>query len=416
MKFFFPDSHDLVDPSFNFRTERRQYAGSRQQAQLYAHEVFSDPPYDGMLISKAIIDGRSKSARYSFSQRQRLKRIGAREFLRLDAVKSHRIETMGDCGSFSYVAESEPPFSVQEVVDFYVDCKFDYGISLDHVILGYSDELFSVPEDWLKRFDLTLELARDFLTVCHRARVSFEPIGTAQGWSPESYARSVAALQLMGYRYIALGGMVPLKTPEILASLQAVSEVRASDTRLHLLGITRFDNISHFHRFGVYSCDSTSPLKQAFKDDRDNYYTDTRTYTAVRIPQVAENPKLKSAILAGKVDHAKARKLEKLCLDGIFGYEENSVSLSALLGWLTEYERLWNGKTDNVERYKETLLDTPWRDCACSVCRDLRINVVIFRGSERNRRRGFHNLYTVRHKLNRLSPIPSTNVTSASIL
>ena len=98
MKFFFPDSHDLVDPSFDFRTERRRFAGSRQQAQLYAHEVFSEPPYDGMLISKAIIDGRSKSARYSFSQRQRLKRVGAREFLRLDAVAGQHIDTMGDCG------------------------------------------------------------------------------------------------------------------------------------------------------------------------------------------------------------------------------------------------------------------------------------------------------------------------------
>src|SRR5688572_3958378 len=72
MKFFFPDAHDLVDPSFNFVTERRTFAGSRQQSQLYAHEVLDEPPYDGMLLSKAMIDPHSsaKSVRYSFAQVQ----------------------------------------------------------------------------------------------------------------------------------------------------------------------------------------------------------------------------------------------------------------------------------------------------------------------------------------------------------
>src|SRR6476660_8566426 len=101
MKFFFPDSHDLIDPSFDFRTERRSYAGNRQQAQLYAHEVLDEPPYDGMLLSKAMIDPHSTSRdmRYSFTQVQRLKRLGVREFLRLDRPSlKRRLETMDDCG------------------------------------------------------------------------------------------------------------------------------------------------------------------------------------------------------------------------------------------------------------------------------------------------------------------------------
>src|SRR6516225_7961091 len=102
MKFFFPDSHDQVDPSFDFRSERRSY--------------------DGMLVSKAVIDGRTDNVRYSFAQIQRLKRLGVREFLRLDRTSfAKRIETMGDCGSFTYVNESEPPFSVSDVIEFYLD-------------------------------------------------------------------------------------------------------------------------------------------------------------------------------------------------------------------------------------------------------------------------------------------------------
>ena len=40
MKFFFPDSQDLVDPSFDFRTERRSDDRLRHRDDLYVHEVF----------------------------------------------------------------------------------------------------------------------------------------------------------------------------------------------------------------------------------------------------------------------------------------------------------------------------------------------------------------------------------------
>ena len=44
---------------------------------------------------------------------------------------------MGDCGAFSYVRDDKPPYSPDEVIDFYSECGFDLGISVDHVILGY---------------------------------------------------------------------------------------------------------------------------------------------------------------------------------------------------------------------------------------------------------------------------------------
>src|SRR5262249_40412904 len=57
MMFFFPDSQDLVDPSFDFRTEQRSETRVRQRDDLYPHEVFASPPYDGILVSKGIVDG-----------------------------------------------------------------------------------------------------------------------------------------------------------------------------------------------------------------------------------------------------------------------------------------------------------------------------------------------------------------------
>lgn len=405
MKFFFPDAHDLVDPSFDFDTERREYRGSRQQSQLYAHEALGVPPYDGMLISKAMVDGRGKGVRYSFAQIQRLRRIGAREFLRLNQPGLEKpIETMGDCGSFSYVAEKEPPFTVDEVLDFYADAQFDYGISVDHVILGYNDKLKSfedAPEDWRDRFRITLERANEFIGHSRAKRIGFTPVGAVQGWNPSSYAQAVASMQDMGYRYIAVGGLVPLKNQEVLASLEAISAIRLPETKLHLLGITRLEEIRSFQKYGVYSFDSTSPLKKAFMDDKDNYYTPERTYTAIRVPQVGENSALKKKILSGEIDQKRALALEKNCMKGLRDFEKGGISVELLVDHLREYEQLWHGEKDDSERYRETLTDAPWRSCACAVCRHLGIHVAIFRGAERNRRRGFHNLHALRGRLDR---------------
>jgi len=99
-------------------------------------------------------------------------------------------------------------------MSFGVSGLFDFGISVDHVILDFqakwdADEAL-VPAPVRDRQEVTLTLAADFLKRHKGVKAPFEPLGVAQGWSPKSYARAVAALQKMGYRYIAMGGMVPL--------------------------------------------------------------------------------------------------------------------------------------------------------------------------------------------------------------
>lgn len=72
--FLFPDSHDQVDPSYDFSRESSSLDRVRQRDDRYAHEVISPAPYDGILLSKALIDG--KGSKYTFAQRQRLYRLG----------------------------------------------------------------------------------------------------------------------------------------------------------------------------------------------------------------------------------------------------------------------------------------------------------------------------------------------------
>jgi hypothetical protein len=401
MKFFFPDSQDFIDPGFNFTTESYSPGRVRQRDDQYAHEVFPTRPYDGMLISKAIVDSRvtDKEKKYTDAQRRRLLCVGVQEFFRLEG---RGLETMGDCGAFSYVREKTPPVSVDEVIDFYEACGFDQGVSVDHIILGYMADADTclpgvdlVPEEWRERQEITLELARQFLKRHRQRRCRFTAMGAAQGWSPRSYAHCVEQLQDMGYRMIALGGMVPLKRHEILACLEAISTVRYAETQLHLLGVTRCDLALEFGRYGVSSFDSTSPLKQAFMDDDDNYYTPTRTYTAIRVPQVDKNVRLKKRILAGEVRQEEAIRLERECLRRLLAYDRDETGLEETLRVLREYEQIHDGKKDHSDAYRETLEDRPWKACDCAICADRKvgIHVIIFRAAERNRRRGFHNLW-----------------------
>ena len=405
MKFFFPDSQDLVDPSFDFRTETRSESRVRQRDDQYPHEVFSTPPYDGLLVSKGIVDGTGGEAgsRYTLAQRHRLLREGVRSFFRLEDLP---LETMGDCGAFSYVREQRPPFTVQEVIDFYVQCGFDYALSVDHVILAFQPELDQalpgldlVPEEWRERQKITLELAEEFLTLSDAQKCSYTPVGIAQGWSPGSYASAVEELQKLGYRYVALGGMVPLKTAEILSCLRRVRKVLRPGPQLHLLGITRLDRIQEFADLGVVSFDSTSPLRQAFKDDKDNYYTPDRTYCAIRVPQVEGNAKMRERIVAGTVNQSEARRLERACLNALERFDREECDVPEVVQVLRDYERMHDSRSDRTRAYAETLRDRPWKACPCEICRRLGIHVLLFRGAERNRRRGFHNLFVFYRRL-----------------
>jgi hypothetical protein len=356
-----------------------------------------------MLVSKAMVDGVGGSAgRYSAQQRQRLYRVGVREFFRLNGEP---IDTLGDCGAFTYVREDVPPYSVDDVIDFYENCGFDAGISLDHVILGFDLEA-GLDDDgiepvWKRRRELTIELAGEFLTR-HRARQSsFEPVAVAQGWSPQSYAASVESLQDLGYARIAIGGLVAQKTDEISTVLATIAEIRAPETQLHLLGVTRCERIPEFATYGVTSFDSTSPFRQAFKDDRDNYYTLDGSWVALRVPQVEGNAKLQRRIRAGDVDQALARRLERAALGQLAAFDRGTTDVDSVVSALREYEVLHDEKNDRSEKYRAVLEAAPWRACDCEVCSAVGIQVIVFRGTERNKRRGFHNLYVFAKRLER---------------
>ncbi len=403
MKFYFPDSQDQVSPTYNFMHDEYTPFRVRQRDDIYAHQAVTPAPYDGILVSKAIVDGSVKgSGKYTPPQRERLYRLGVREFFRLPKG----MESLGDCGAFNYVDEEHPPYTTEEVLDFYEGCGFDAGVSIDHVIFGYQPNASEATVDsaWAERRQISLGLADEFIAGVKSRGMRMIPFGAAQGWSPDSYADSVKRLQEMGYEKIALGGMVPLKSPDIVRCLERISEVRTAGTELHLLGITRVDSMEEFFRHGVRSFDSTSAFRQAFMDERNNYHSPDGAYTAIRVPQVDGNPILKKMILSGKVSQSEAIKAERECLRKLRQYHNGESELEPTLAAVRAYQTIVDeSKVEKyLPRYRRTLEAKPWKFCPCKLCKDDGIEIAIFRGTERNKRRGFHNMTVLEAKMRNL--------------
>ena len=186
----------------------------------------------------------------------------------------------------TYARRARPSPS-HEVIDFYSQCGFDYGLSVDHVILAFQPELDEsltgldvVPEEWRERQKITFELAERVPLDAPGRGVPFTPVGIAQGWSPGSYATAVAGAPEDGlplHRPGRDGPAEDARDPRRLKEVARFGGRRRSSPARRDPHRARPDE---FRRLGVVSFDSTSPLRQAFKDDKDNYYTMDRTYCA----------------------------------------------------------------------------------------------------------------------------------------
>lgn len=383
MLYYLPDSHDAVDWTYDLDAERRD-PDRQTRNDLYCHEILKRP-YDGILVSYAMVT----AGRYSAPARRRLLRSGARAFFRAPAWTKF----IGDPGAFSYVKDDLPPYTVDEVSAFYGALGLDYGMAVDHIVAGYSEsgDLFGAPDlEAKRRYDLTLALASDFLVAAKPHE--FEPVGVVQGWSPASYAESARHLQRMGYRYLALGGLVKLKTASLLRLLGAVDDVREPSTRLHLLGVTRPGNVAAYVARGVASIDSTSPLRRAWMDGRQNYWIGSESFAALRIPP-STSSRIRGRVESGELDWDVVRKLEGAAMEATAAYSASRHGTpKAALAALLDYQRAHSPADDREHDYRRTLDAKPWARCGCQICKRLGHHVILLRGAERNRSRGFHNV------------------------
>jgi hypothetical protein len=141
-------------------------------------------------------------------------------------------------------------------------------------------------------------------------------------------------------------------------------------------------------------------------DDRKNYHTATDSYVAIRVPQVDGNPALKRAILSGQVSGRDATRTEREVLKRLRGLEHGVSTQEDALEALAHYEGITGSKKSYLEHYRRVLTDAPWRTCTCRLCRRHGVEMIIFRGTERNKRRGFHNLSVLAERMQTLQLAP----------
>ena len=415
MNFIFADNADLVDPNYDFIKDRSPPDREPYWDDVYPHELLGKSPYDGILVSIAAFGSKIKSGSYSVGQMIRFKNVGVRKFFRFEEEKYPNTQTWGDCGAFTYVREEYPPYTVDDIIEYYALGQFSHGCSLDHIIFEFYDTEFLLDFDDKepkRRQEITLSNAAEFITKTKkRIGEKFTPVGVVHGWTPKTMASAAKELVKMGYKYIALGGMVPLAAKQIKSALIAIREVIPSEIKVHILGFAKPDNIKEFSNLKLNSVDTTSPLLRAFKDKNRNYFLnhngEIKYYSALRVPQALDNNSLKKLVQSGEINFEDTVKYERAVLKEIRLFGGGGSNISHVTQAMLDYMQLmYKDKSRNSklnvgnELVKlsnsciETLEARPWEKCGCKICKDIGVEVIIFRGNNRNRRRGFHNLHT----------------------
>lgn len=428
IKFFLPDNDDRVDPDFDFQNERSQPYRDPYENDAYHYELYGELNCDGILVSKGVLESSS-------DKRRKVEDKGIHGFLRLP----DHVPIIGDCGAFSYIMEEDPPYETGEIVDYYHLTGFNFGVSIDHLIIPFvytrynhyhyldgqlievDDKKFHelqkkgmkvypkrelipqqffgcealVKEEYIdiierqRRYDITLKNGLDFIEIHRKKGYYFEPVGAVQGWDPESYAQMAKEFIDNGYKYIALGSLVRSRNKEILDVVDEVNRIRPQDVKLHVFGVGRKDLIEPFKERGVSSVDNAGILRQAWLSSTNNYYAEGfNNYSSIRVPIFDE--KKHDCLLP---NNNLMSNLQKQTLESLRKYGRGENGLSNVLEVVEHYNHEMKVPEKIINTYRRTLENRPWEKCNCRICKEVGIEVIIFRGNNRNRRRGFHNTW-----------------------
>jgi hypothetical protein len=378
IRYFIPEWDDLVDPDYDFARDIHSGGSGDWSNEVYAHQLYPEPNYDGILISKVVAEKSKK-------KKERINSLGVHRFLRVP----REFPIMGDCGAFGYIGEKNPPYSTAEILDYYTRLDFDYGVSIDHLCVASNES------EWRYRYELTIDNAAAFIREHRKLGLDWTPVGAVQGWSPKSYADAAAKMVKMGYKYLGLGGLVRTQTPEIIRIMQAVREKVPSDVEIHLFGLARLGALPVLEKLGVSSVDSASFLRRAWMGTGQNYLTDRGEFVAaIRIPEAEKSFRAKRMVAEGRASLDQVKRMEKACFKAMLEFDAGKVSVRQACDVLEEYDQLITPDRKSTRPLLEQALeDAPWKRCKCAICQKDGIQVIIFRGNNRNRRRGFHNTW-----------------------
>ena len=398
-RYFLPDWDDLLDPEFDF--EQDSFSGPTRKKREDKHCcVLMQPEQmcDGVLVSLAQ-HGTSKGP---------LRRLEGTEAgalspppLRRQFGLSSEQYLFGDCGAFSYVNEEKPTISVEQAVALYESYGFDFGASVDHIpvrkINKNGEKTFLSDNERQERIKVTRENAENFIEATKKRKAQFNPVGTIQALNPEAYAKSVHHYSSLGYRHLAIGGLVPLSDSEIesiaRAVIAAANELKERPW-IHLFGVFRPKLQKVFRELRIDSFDSATYFRKAWLRSDQNYLsTNGKWYAALRVPMTSDG-RTRQRLIAANADIAQLEQEEHKVLSLLCRYDRDEASISEVLDAVLSYDCHLERSSEiqsMQKRYKETLEERPWRECKCPFCKEIGIHILIFRGANRNKRRGAHN-------------------------
>ena len=389
MRFFIPEWDDRVDPGYDFHSDVHSLSHKANPVKngAYMWDIFGieNLPFDGVLVSIATLE-QSKTKYHSLLE------SGIHNFLHLP--KS--VEILADCGAFSYIDKQIPPYKTSDVLKLYRDGGFDYGVSIDHLVVPMYKEQNQ------ERIRITYENGVDaFQQWRKKYKSDFQLIVAVQGAEIKDYVDMFEKFYLRGIRHFAFGSLVRAPTFFIIKLISALIEnIKATNKHpefIHFFGVARCALFPKFKELeeltGIQvSFDSASYLRKAWLTSANtqfNYIDQAwEGYSAIRIP-----PKI-SRSKEENFDHVEYEEVSHRCLEALRNFDDDKISLDDALH---ELEIFIEKKADDpklLTYYKRTLASKPWKSCPCPICKSIGVDVMIFRGNNRNRRRGFHNIYT----------------------
>ena len=408
--YFLPDWDDLLDPNFDF--EQDAFSGKTRAEREDEHccvLMQSKKMCDGVLVSLAQ-QGTSKGPlrRLEGTELGALSPLPLRKHFGLSSGQY----LFGDCGAFSYVNEDQPTIPVEQAAALYELYGFDFGASVDHIPVrkinknGKRTPLSN--EKRQERVKITRENAKQFIEATKKRKAGFNPVGTIQALSPEEYTQSVRDYYDFGYRHLAIGGLVPLKDSEIESIVRAVI-ASANELKerpwIHLFGVFRPKLQDVFRELKIDSFDSATYFRKAWLRSDQNYLgTDGEWYAALRVPMTSDG-RTRKRLEAVHTDIEQLEKEEREVLRLLCLYDEDQANIGDVLDAVLSYDQhlLRKSETQSMrQKYRRTLEKRPWRACECPFCKEIGIHTLIFRGANRNKRRGAHNtlmLYGQLHQI-----------------
>src|SRR5262249_35077744 len=92
LRYFIPEWDDLVDPDYDFAADVHSGGTGDWSNEVYAHQIYPEPNYDGILVSRAVVQKSKK-------KHARINAMGVHRFLRVP----RNFPIIGDCGAFDYI-------------------------------------------------------------------------------------------------------------------------------------------------------------------------------------------------------------------------------------------------------------------------------------------------------------------------